>query len=85
MFLEKYNKDKPAVRQMAQRIAMSGAQVFDHSDDFAARYGAEAPDMISKGGLLAALDEVGLWATPASYGGVARDQPHGLKIEMRGI
>ncbi|MGJ8547602.1 MAG: hypothetical protein ACSHWZ_19310 [Sulfitobacter sp.] len=79
MFEDHYHKDQPAVKSMAQRIADNSPQVFATNDDFVAAYGQEAADMVAKGGLLAALWDIGIDAVPASYEGEGRDQPKGLK------
>jgi len=65
---------------MAQRIASNAPQVFKTTDNFVATYGKEAAEMISNGGLLAALWDIGIDAVPASFKGEARDQPKGLRI-----
>lgn len=79
MFEDPYDKDQPAVKAMAQRIADNSPQVFATTDDFIAAYGPEAADMVAKGGLLAALLDIGIDAVPASFEGEGRDQPKGLK------
>lgn len=84
MFEDRYHKDLPAVKAMAQRIADNGSQVFATSDDLIAVYGQEAADMVAKGGLLAALWDIGVDAVPASFEGEWRDQPKGLKISLVG-
>lgn len=82
MFEDRYHKDQPAVKSMAQRIADNSPQVFATSDDFVAAYGQEAADMVAKGGLLAALWDIGIDAVPASFEGEGRDQPKGLKTSL---
>ena len=81
MFEDQYHKDQPAVKAMAQRIAANAPQVFKTIDNFVATYGKKAADMISECGLLAALRNIGIDATPASFEGEARDQPKGLSIK----
>ena len=83
MFEERYNKDQSAVKEMAQRIADNSPQVFADTDDFVAAYGQEAANMVSKGGLLAALWDIGFDAVPASFEGERHNQPKGLKISPR--
>lgn len=39
MFEERYSKDQPAVKAMAQRIACNSPKVFATTDDFVAAYG----------------------------------------------
>lgn len=80
MFEERYHKDQPAVKEMAQRIADNSPQVFANTDDFVTAYGQEAANMVSKGGLLAALWDLGIDAVPASFEGEGQNQPKGLKI-----
>ena len=75
MVEDRYHKDQPAVKKMAQRIAVNSPQVFATTDGFVATYGKEAADMVSKGGLLAALWDIGIDAVPAIFEGDARDQP----------
>lgn len=43
--------------------------MFADTDDFVATYGQEAANMMSKGGLLAALWDIGIDAVPASFEG----------------
>lgn len=83
MFQERYSKNQPAVKAMAQKIAANGSQVFRSTDEFVASYGREAADMIAKGGLLAALWDIGYNAVPASFGGEGRNLPKGLRISPR--
>lgn len=64
---------------MALRIADNSPQVFATTNDFVAAYGQEAADMVAKGGLLAALWDIGIDAVPASFEGEGRDRPKGLK------
>ena len=75
---DRYQRDHPAVKAMAQRIADNSPQVFATDDDFIAAYGQEAADMVGIGGLLAALLDIGIDAVPGSYEGEGRDQPKGL-------
>jgi len=84
MFEARYNKDQPAVKAMAQRIAKNSPQAFATTDGFVAAYGQEAADMVAKGGLLAALSDIGINAVPASFDGEGRDQPKGLKTSPVG-
>lgn len=84
MFEDRYHKDQPAVKSMAQRIADNSPQVFATQGDFVAAYGQEAADMVGKGGLLAALWDIGIDAVPASFEGDGRDQPKGLKTSPVG-
>ncbi len=84
MFEDRYHKDQPAVKSMAQRIADYSPQVFATTGDFVAAYGQEAADMVAKGGLLAALWDIGIDAVPASFEGKGRDQPKGLKASPVG-
>jgi len=79
VFEDRYHKDQPAVKSMAQRIADNSPQVFATTDDFVAACGQEAADMVAKGGLLAALWDIGIDAVPAYFEGEGRDQPKGLK------
>ncbi len=79
MFEDRYHKDQPAVKSMALRIADNSPQVFATTNDFVAAYGQEAADMVAKGGLLAALWDIGIDAVPASFEGEGRDRPKGLK------
>lgn len=79
MFEDRYHKDQPAVKSMALRIADNSPKVFATTNDFAAAYGQEAADMVAKGGLLAALWDIGIDAVPASFEGEGRDRPKGLK------
>lgn len=81
MFEDRYHKDQPAVKAMAERIAANAPQVFKTTDNFVATYGKEAAEMVSNGGLLAALSGIGIDAVPASFEGEARDQPKGLSIK----
>jgi aconitase A len=81
MFEDRYHKDQPAAKAMAQRIAAKAPQVFKTTDSFVATYGKEAADMVSRDGLLAALRDIGIDAVPASFEGEARDQPKGLSIK----
>lgn len=53
--------------------------MFATTDDFVAVYSQEAADMVAKGGLLAALWDIGFDAVPASFEGERRNQPKGLK------
>lgn len=76
---DRYHKDQPGVKAMAQRIADNSPQEFATTDAFVAAYGQEAADMVAKGGLLAALWDIGIDAVPASFEGEGRDQPKGLK------
>lgn len=85
MFEDRYHKDQPAVKEMAQRIANNSPQVFATQDDFVATYGQEAADMVGKGGLLAALWNIGIDAVPASFEGEAGNQPKGLKTSRVGM
>ncbi|MTH94796.1 hypothetical protein, partial [Roseibium sp. RKSG952] len=55
MIKDKYSKNKDIVKNMAARIAANGPQTFQTDADFAQSYGQDAVDMVSKGGLLAAL------------------------------
>ena len=82
MFEDRYHKDQPAVKSMALRIADNSPQVFATTNDFVAAYGQEAADMVAKGGLLAALWDIGIDAVPASFKGEGRDQPKGLKTSL---
>jgi hypothetical protein len=84
MFENRFHKDQPAVKAMAQRIANNSPQVFATQNDFVAAYGQEAADMVGKGGLLAALWDIGIEAVPASFEGETRNQPRGLKTSPRG-
>ncbi|WP_143809729.1 hypothetical protein [Paracoccus yeei] len=84
MFEDRYHKDQPVVKSMAQRIAKNSPQVFATQDDFVAAYGQEAADMVGKGGLLAALWDLGIDAVPASFEGEGRNQPKGLKTSPVG-
>ena len=84
MFEDRYNKDQPAVKTMAQRIAKNSPQAFATTDDFVAAYGQEAADMVAKGGLLAALWDIGMDAVPASFEGAGRDRPKGLMVSPVG-
>lgn len=84
MFEDRHHKDQPAVKTMAQRIAKNSPQAFATTDDFVAAYGWEAADMVAKGGLLAALWDVGMDAVPASFEGEGRDRPKGLKVNPVG-
>ncbi|MEP5762918.1 MAG: hypothetical protein ABJ327_27070 [Litoreibacter sp.] len=84
MFEDRYHKDQPAVKAMAQRIAGNSPQVFVTTDDFVAAYGQEASDMVAKGGLLATLLDIGIDAVPAIFKGEGRDQPKGLKTSPVG-
>ena len=84
MFEDRYHKDQPAVKAMAQRIADNSPQVFVTTDDFVAAYGPEASDMVAKGGLLAVLWDIGIDAVPATFEGDGRDQPKGLKTSLVG-
>lgn len=84
MFEDRYHKDQPAVKSMAQRIADNSPQVFATTDDFVAAYGQEAADMVAKGGLLSALWDIGIDAAPAFFEGDGRDQPKGLKTSPVG-
>lgn len=79
MFEDRYHKDQPAVKSMALRIADNSPQVFATTNDFVAAYDQEAADMVAKGGLLAALWDIGIDAVPASFEGEGRDRPKGLK------
>jgi hypothetical protein len=81
VFEDRHDKDQPAVKEMAQRIADNSPQVFATTGDFVAAYGQEASDMVAKGGLLSALWDIGIDAVPASFEGKARDQPKGLSIK----
>ena len=76
MFEERYNKDQPAVRKMAERMASDSPQNFPSLDDFAGIYGEEAIAMMARGGLLAALWDIGIDAVPVSIEG---STPKGLK------
>lgn len=82
MIEDRYHKDQLAVKSMAQRIAENSPQVFAATEDFVAAYGQEAADMVAKGGLLAALWDIGIDAVPASFGGEGRNQPKGLKTGL---
>lgn len=84
MFEDRYHKDQPAVKAMAQRIADNSPQVFVTTDDFVAAYGQEASDMVAKGGLLATLLDIGIDAVPAIFEGEVRNQPKGLKTRPVG-
>ena len=84
MFEGRYHKDQPAVKAMAQRIASNSPQEFTTTDDCVAAYGQEAADMVAKGGLLAALWDIGMDAIPASFEGEGRDRPKGLKVSAVG-
>lgn len=84
VFEDRYHKDQPAVKTMAQRIAKNNPQAFATTDDFVAAYGQEAADMVAKGGLLAALWDIRIDAAPASFEGEGRDQPKGLKTSPVG-
>ena len=84
MFEDRYNKDQPAVKEMAQRIASNSPQVFATTGGFVAAYGQEASDMVAKGGLLSALWDIGIDAIPATFEGEGRDQPKGLKTSPAG-
>ncbi|MBU0860283.1 MAG: hypothetical protein KJ667_10135 [Alphaproteobacteria bacterium] len=84
MFEARYDKDQPAVKAMAQRIAGNSPRVFLTDDDFATAYSQEAVNMLIKGGLLAALRNLGVHAVPASFQGKGRDQPQGLKTSPLG-
>ncbi|MFS4439665.1 hypothetical protein ACMA5I_15770 [Paracoccaceae bacterium GXU_MW_L88] len=84
MFEDRYHKDQPAVKEMAQRIANNSPQVLATQDDFVAAYSQEAADMVAKGGLLAALWDIGIDAVPASFEGEGRDRPKGLKTSPVG-
>lgn len=84
MFEERYNKDEPAVKMMAQRIAGNSPQVFPTYNHFATAYGQKAVDMVARGGLLAALRDLGVHAVPASFQGEGRNRPQGLKISVVG-
>jgi hypothetical protein len=81
MFENRYRKDQPAVKAMAHRIAANAPQVFKTTDNFVAAYDKEAAEMISNGGLLAALWDIGIDAVPASFEGEGHDQPKGLSIK----
>jgi hypothetical protein len=81
---DRYHKDQPGVQAMARRIADNSPQVFATTDDFVAVYGQEAADMVTKGGLLSALWDIGIDAVPASFEGEGRDQPKGLKTSPVG-
>jgi hypothetical protein len=67
VFEDRHHKDQPAVKAMAQRIADNSPQVLVTTDDFVAAYGQEASDMVAKGGLLAALWDIGIDAVPATF------------------
>jgi hypothetical protein len=84
MFEDRHHKDQPAVKAMAQRIADNSPQVLVTTDDFVAAYGQEASDMVARGGLLAALWDIGIGAVPATFEGEGRDQPKGLKTRPVG-
>ena len=84
MFEDRHNKDQPAVKAMAQRIADNSPQAFVTTDDFVVAYGQEASDMIAKGGLLSALWDIGIDAVPAIFEGGGRNQPKGLKTRPVG-
>ncbi len=80
VFEDRYHKDQPAVKAMAQRIARNSLQVFVTTYDFVVTYSQEAADMVAKGGLLAALWDIGIDAVSASFEVEGRDQPKGLKV-----
>tara|TARA_R110002051_G_scaffold109610_2_gene182292 strand:- start:1252 stop:1515 length:264 start_codon:yes stop_codon:yes gene_type:complete len=84
VFEDRYHKDQPAVKAMAQRIASNRPQVFTTTDDCVAAHGQEAADMVAKGGLLAALWDIGMDAVPASFEGAGRDRPKGLMVSPVG-
>ena len=79
---DRYHKDQPVVKEMAQRIAANGPQEFATTDAFVAAYSSEAADMVANGGLLAALWDIGIDAIPASFGGEGHDRPKGLKVSI---
>lgn len=85
MFEDRYHKDQPAVKAMAQRIAKNSPQTFATTGNFVAAYGQEAADMVAKGGLLAALSDIVIDSVPASFEGEGRDQPKGLKTSPVGM
>ncbi len=84
MFEDRYHPNQAAVKAMAHRIAANSPQVFATTDDFVSAYGQEAAYMVAKGGLLAALWDIGIDAVPASFEGEGRDQPKGLKTSPVG-
>jgi len=69
---------------MAQRIADNSPQLFATTDDFVVAYDQVAADMVAKGGLLAALWDIGIDGVPASFEGEGRDRPKGLKTSPVG-
>lgn len=84
MFEDRHHKDQPAVKAIAQRIVSNSPRVFTTTDDCVAAYGQEAADMVAKGGLLAALWDIGMDAVLASFEGAGRDQPKGLMVSPVG-
>ena len=84
MIEDRYHKDQPAVKEMAQRIAANGPKVFPTTDEFIASYGVETADMVASGGLLAALWDIGVDAVPGTLEGEGHDRPKGLKVSVAG-
>lgn len=85
MFDNRYDKNQPAVRAMANRIAENCPQRFETMANFSAFYGSEAVEMVIKGGLLAALHDLGIKTEPAAIEGEQRDQARGLHIMHVGV
>jgi hypothetical protein len=78
MFEEKYHKDQAVVKAAALKITSNGAQDFRSTEEFIAAYGDEVADMLSKGGLIAALWDIGFNCTPSRVEGA---QLSGVKIQ----
>jgi hypothetical protein len=73
--------DSRAVQRMAKRVAEDGSQVFEKSDDFGRKYGAEAYEMLEKGSLISALWQYGIDVTPARYEGASFNVPVGIELK----
>ncbi len=75
--------DSPAVQRMAERIAKDGAQTFNQEVEFKCKYGDQAVDMFKEGGLIAALFERGINASPVQFKGASSTAPTGIKLTLR--
>lgn len=69
MFEERYHPNQAAVKAMAHRMAANSPEKFATTEDLVAAYGQEVAGMISRGGLLTALLEIGI---RTDYGTIER-------------